>query len=163
MNRRNISTAVSLAEAPKPSDNVSEAFSAIEARRKLEIAIEDQKSKAEVAEIEFAKSFARGLQIVAVVDADAAVQKDGERKAAQERAQLRVDALGRILETINKLIDGLKDECPDAVNSALTRKVATLEQSRSEKESIEKDLADQIRKLKSEIGKLPKSAAKKTA
>jgi len=163
MRRGNMANAISIVEAPKPSDTESEASYAIDARQKLEDAIEDQKSKAEAAEIEFAKTFARGLRLVPVVDADGAVQKNGVRKAVQDRAQQRIEALESILEVVKKVIDQLKYESPDAVNSALTRKVEALEKAVAEKEAVEKGLYEQIKKLKTEISHLSKAAARKSA
>jgi chaperonin cofactor prefoldin len=161
MRRRKVATALSI--APQPSDNVSEAFSAIEARRKLEVSIEDQKSKAEVAQTDYARSFVRGLQLIPTVDAETAFQKNEAWKVAQARAQQRIEALENLLEAVNKFIEQLKYDSPEAVNVALTRKVEALEKTLSEREEDGKDLEDQIKKLKAEINKLPKTAAKKAA
>ena len=157
MRRRNMSTAISLAAAPRPSDIES----AIDARLKLQVAIEEEKSKGETADIEFARIFSKGIYLVQVVDADVALQENEARKARAERARQRIEALESILATVNKFIEQLKVDSPDAVYSALTRKLEALERALSEKECDGKNLDDQISKLKTEISKLSKTYAKK--
>jgi hypothetical protein len=161
MRRRRAATALSI--APAPSDSVSEASSAIEARQKLEVAIEDQKNQAEAAETQFAKSCARELQLTPAVNADIAFQRNEARKAAATRAQQRIEALENLLEVINKHIEDLKSDSPEVVSSALTKKVEALEKILNEKKDDGKELEDQIKKLKAEISKLPKTGAKKAA
>ena len=161
MRRRKAATALSI--APQPSDKSAEAFSAIEARRKLEISIEDQKSKAKLAQTDFARSFARGLQLVSAVDAETAFQKNEGRKVAEARAQQRIDALENLLEAVNNFIEQLKYDSPEAVSAALNRKVEALEKTLNEYDEDGKDLEDEIKKLKAEINKLPKTATKKAA
>jgi hypothetical protein len=142
---------------------VSEAFSAIEARRKLEIAVEGQKSKTEAVDTDFARSFAKELQLVPAVNADTAVQRNEARKVAKTRAQQRTEALENLLEATKKFIEQLKYDSPEAVVSALTKKVEALEKILGENQDDGKDLEDQIKKLKAEINKLPKTGAKKAA
>ena len=157
-----MSNTVSLAAVPKPSAE-SDVLNAIDARQKLEDAIAAQKTAGETAGIEFAKTFARSVQLTPVLDADSAVQKNSARKAAEDRTRQRIDALENILASINKLIEQLKYDSPEVVTSALNGRVEALEKKLSEKEADEEDLEEQIKKLKAELSKLPKAAAKKTS
>lgn len=152
---------ISLAAVPKPSAE-SDVLNAIDARQKLEDAIDAQKAAGETAGAEFAKSFARSLQSTPVVDADSAVQKNNARKAAEDRNRQRIEALQDILASINKLIEQLKYDSPEVVTSALNGRVEALEKKLAEKEADEKDLEEQIKKLRAELSKLPKAATKKT-
>lgn len=156
-----MTAAISLAEVPKPSDRESEVLYVIDARQKLGEAIEDQKRKREAAESGFASTFAKEIRLSQVVDGEVALQKNEAFKAADLRAKQRIEALASILEKVNKRIEQLKADFPEAVNSALTKRVETLEKALLEKEAAEKGLEEQIKKLKAEISKLPKAAAKK--
>jgi uncharacterized FlaG/YvyC family protein len=157
-----MSNTVSLAVVPKPSAE-SDVLNAIDARQKLEDAIAAQKAAGETAGVEFAKTFARSVHAAPILDADSAVQKNSARKAAEDRTRQRLEALQDILGSINKLIEQLKYDSPEVVTSALSGRVEALEKKLAEKEADGKDLEEQIKKLKAELNKLPKAAAKKTS
>jgi len=161
MKRRIMANTISLAAVSRPSAE-SDVLNAIDARQKLEDAIDAQKAAGETAGVEFAKTFARVAQLTPVLDADSAVQKNSARKAAEDRTRQRIEALQDILGSINKLIEQLKYDSPEVVTSALSGRVEALEKKLAEKEADGKDLEEQIKKLKAELSKLPKAAAKKT-
>lgn len=156
-----MSTAISLAAVPTPSDKESEISDAIDARQKLHDAIEDQKQKREAAATDLAKTFAKSIRLLPVVDVEAAFQKNEAWRTADERAQQRSEALQSLLEKVYKLIDQLKTDDPDAVHSVLSSKLESLEKALLEKEVAEKDLDSQIKQLRAEINKLPKNNTKK--
>jgi len=158
-----MATAISLAEVPRPSDIETEILSAIDARQKLQSAIELENGNRDAAEIDLARNVAREISASPVVNVDLVVQRDQTAKAAAERAKQRIEALGCVLEKINTRIEQLKAESPDAVGAVLTAKIETLEKVLYEQEEAEKGLETQIKLLKAEVGKLPKGAAKKAS
>jgi hypothetical protein len=163
MRRRIMATAISIAEAPRPSGIEPEILSAIDARQKLQAAIEAETGKRDDAEVEFARAVAREISASQVVNVDVVVQRDQAAKTAAERAKQRIEALGCVLEKINTRIEQLKTESPDVVAAVLTAKIETLEEALYEQEETEKGLESQIKLLKAEVGKLPKGAVKKAS
>lgn len=161
MRRRIRTAAISLVQAPPASDIESDVLDAIDARQKLKAAIETVNGKSKTSEVDFARSFTRAIRNSQFVEPDLAVQKDSARKGADESVQRQIEALESILLTVNKLIEELKSDSPAAVNAALTKRIDALEKTRSEKQVAEKDLDEQIKMLKSDLVKLPKSNAKK--
>lgn len=150
-------TAISLAEVPRPLSIESEVFNAIDARQKLEAAIQSENQRRESDEVEFAKGLARDISGSQTVNVDTLVQRDAAGKVAGERAKQRVDALESILATINSCLEQLGANYPDEVNAALSKKIQAFEKTLSEKEEAEKDLVVQIERLKAETKK-PKAA-----
>lgn len=150
-------TAISLAELPRPLSIESEVFNAIEARQKLEAAIQSENQRRESDEVEFAKGLARDISGSEIVNVDTLVQRDAAGKLAGERAKQRVEALESVLATINSCFERLAADYPDEVNAALSKKIQALEKTLSEKEEAEKDLVVQIERLKAEM-KNPKAA-----
>lgn len=158
-----MATAIALAEVPRPSGIEPEILSAIDARQKLQAAIELEHDKRDAAEIDFATNVAKEISASQVVNVDLVLQRDQTAKAAAERTQQRIEALGCVLEKINTRIEQLKAESPDAVGAVLTDKIETLEKALYEQEEAEKGLEAQIKLLKAEVGKLPKGAVKKAS
>lgn len=157
---------ISLAEAPKPSGPSSvetQAVQAIEARPKLQAAIEEQKQKLAAAELELARTFASATQTATRIDPEFALQKHKAFEELKERTRLRSEALEYILEKVSKHLEQLKADFPAAVYAALILRVEKLEKALSEKKTTGDSFAEEIKKLKSEISKLPKSDAKKAA
>jgi len=163
MRRRIMASAISLAEVPRPLDAEIEVLNAIDARQKLQAAIVSENQKREAAEIEFARVVAKEISGWQVVNVDAVVQKEVAAKSATEKSKQRIEALQSVLTRVNKRIEQLKSDSPEAVNTALTKKIEALEKSLSEKEDAEKDLEDQIKLLKYEVSKLPKAVTKKAS
>jgi hypothetical protein len=161
MRRRIRTAAISLVQAPPASDIESDVLDAIDARQKLKSAIERINDKSKTSEVDFARSFARAIRLSQVVEPDLAVQKNSARTGADERDKHQIEALESILLTVNKLIEELKCDSPAAVNAALTKRIDALEKTRSEKKVAEKDLDEQIKMLKTDLVKLPKTYAKK--
>lgn len=146
-------TAISLAELPRPLSIESEVFNAIEARQKLEAAIQSENQRRESDEVEFAKGLARDISGSETVNVDTLVQRDAAGKLAGERARQRLEALESVLATINSCFERLGADYPDEVNAALSKKIQALEKTLSEKEEAEKDLVVQIERLKAETKK----------
>ena len=164
MKRRIRRTAIYLAEVPRPLDVETEILYAIDARQKLQAAIESENRKREAAEIEFAQTVVKEISGWQVVNVDVVFQRDVAAKAAAERSKQRIEALQSILARVNKRIEQLKYDSPDAVNAALTKRIEALEKTLSEKADGRKDLEDQINLLKAEIIiKLPKATTKKAS
>ena len=161
MRRRIRTAAISLVQAPPASDIESDVLDAIDARQKLKAAIETVNGKSKTSEVDFARSFVRSIRLSQFVEPDLAVQKDSARKGADESVQHQIEALESILLTVNNLIKELKSDSPAAVNEALTKRIDALEKTRSEKKVAEKDLDEQIKMLKTDLVKLPKTHAKK--
>jgi cell division protein FtsB len=166
MRRRTMRAAISLAEAPKPSDPSgieTQAVQAIEVRPKLQAAIEEQKHKLEEAELELAKTFASATQTAARLDPEFALQKHKALEELKERIKLRSEALVKILELVSKHLEQLKVDFPAAVYAALIQRVDKLEEERLAKKTAGEGFAEEIKKLKYEISKLPKGDVKKAA
>ena len=157
MRRRIRTAAISLVQAPPVSDIESDVLDAIDARQKLKAAIETVNGKSKTSEVDFARSFARAIRLTQVVEPDLAVQKNSARTAADERDKRQIEALESILLTVNKLIEEHKRDSPAAVNAALTKRIDALEKTRSENKAAEKDLDEQIKMLKTDLVKLPKT------
>jgi hypothetical protein len=163
MRRRRMTTAISLAGVPRPSDIESEVLQAIDARQKLQAAIESENQKVALAESEFATALAMEISSSPAVNVDAVLQQHVAGKAAAERARQRIEALESVLEKVQKRIERLKADCPDAVTAAFTRRIEALEKTLSEKEEAEKGLEDQIKLLKYEVSKLSKATTRKAS
>lgn len=158
--------AISLAEAPKPSDPSgieTQAVQAIEVRPKLQAAIEEQKHKLEEAELELAKTFASATHTAARLEPEFALQKHKALEELKERIDLRSKALANILELVSKHLEQLKADFPGAVYAALILRKERLEEELLAKKTTGNGLAEEIKKLKYEISKLPKSDVKKAA
>lgn len=156
-----MTAAISLAEVPKPSGIETQVLQAVDARPKLQAAIQEQKHKIEEAELELARTFARDTQTAAKLDVESAYQKNKALEESEERSKQRIEALGSILEKVNKHLEQLKADFPEAVRAALTQRVETLEKALLEKGVAGKGIVEEIKKLKAEISKLPKATAKK--
>jgi chromosome segregation ATPase len=163
MRRRTVTAANSLSEVPRPSDIEMQISQLIEARPKLRAAIQEQEHKIEEAELELARTFARDTQTVAKLDVESAYQKNKALEESEERSKQRIEALESILEKINKHLEQLKADFPEAVRVALTQRVVTLEKALLEKGVPGKGIVEEIKKLKAEISKLPKATAKKAS
>jgi preprotein translocase subunit SecD len=159
--RRVMSTAISLAEVPRPLSVESEVLKAIDARQKLLAAIESEKQKRESDEVEFAKGLARDIGGSPTVNVDLITQKDAARKVANDRANQRSEALETVLGIINKRIEQLGVDSPDEVSAAFSKQVESLEKTLSEKEEAGKEIEGEIKMLKAEMRKLPKSRKRK--
>jgi hypothetical protein len=160
MKKRNLATAYRLTEVPRPLDIGTEVLYALDARRKLQAAIESENQKRYAAEIESTGVVVKEINGWPVVNVDVVRQRDVAAKSAAERFKKRIEALKSTLARVNQRIEQLKCDYTDAFNAAVTRRIAALEKTLSEKEGAEKDLEDQIRLLKAEIVK-PKAQAKK--
>jgi hypothetical protein len=155
-------TAISLAEVPRPASVESEVFNTIDARQKLQAAIESDAQRRESDEVEFAKGLARDISGEETVNVDGLVQRHAAGKVAAERARQRVEALENILAILNTRFEQLGKDHPDEVNAALSKKITGLEKQLSGNEDAGKDLEAQIRTLKAEQRK-PKAAARKSS
>ena len=158
-----MATAITLAEAPKPLSSETLAIEAIETRPKLQAAIDDQKYKLEEAELQAAKTFASQTQAGGHVDVEKAFQSSKASRESEAQIKQRTEALEYLQEKLNKHVDQLKANYPDAVGAALDLRVEALEAERLEKETTEKGIAEEIKNLKAERSKLLKAAAKKAA
>ena len=153
-------TAISLAEVPRPASIESEVFNTIDARQKLQAAIELDNQRRESDEVEFAKGLARDISGNETVNVDGLVQRHAAGKVAAERAKQRVEALEGVLTILNKRFEQLGTDHPDEVNAALSKKITGLEKQLSGNEDAGKDLEAQIKTLKAEQ-RNPKAAARK--
>lgn len=160
MRRRSIATAISIAEVPKPLSFETQAIQAIETRPKLQAAIEEQKYKLEEAELKAARTFASQTQAGGHVDVEKAFQTSKASKESEEQIKQRSEALEYLQEKLNKHVEQLKTNYPEAVGAALDRRVEALEAVRLEKETAGKGIAEEIKNLKAERSKLLKAAAK---
>jgi hypothetical protein len=147
------------AEVPKPSDIESEVLHFIDARQKLQAAIDAQELKRKEAELDLAKSIEKDARAKSI-DVEAAFQKNEVWRTTDAQYKQRIEALGSILEKVNKHIAKLKAQSRQAVKSALTRKIETLEKTLNEKEGAERDL---IKKLQAEMDMLTEAAAAKAS
>ena len=163
MIRRRPIAALSIAEAPKSASVEVQAIEAIETRPKLQLAIEEQKSKLEATAFQAARAFASQTQASGQVDVEKAFQSSNSLKESEERIKQRTEALEYLQDKLNKHLDQLKSYFPDAVAAALDRRVETLEATRLEKEAAGKGIAEEIKSLKAERTKLAKSSATKAA
>ena len=152
--------ALSIAEVSKPLNIETQAIEAIETRPKLQVAIEEQKYKLEEAELQAARAFASQTNTSGQVDVEKAFQSSNASKEAEERIKQRTEALEYLQEKLNKHVDQLKANYPEAVGAALDLRVEALEAARLEKETTGKGLADEIKSLKAERTKLKSAAAK---
>ena len=162
MRRRSIASTISIAEVPKPVSIETLAIEAIEARPKLRAAIDDQKSRFEETGIQAARTFASQTQTGRHVDVEKALQSSKVSKESEEQIQQRTEALEYLQERLNKHIDQLKVNHPDAVGAAIDLRLAALEAMRLEKETEEKSIAEEIKSLKTERGQLQKATKKAT-
>jgi hypothetical protein len=164
MKRRTMSAAISIAAVPNLAiapDIQTQALEAIEARPKLQAAIDEQKQKLKEAKRGLARSFATQTQAAARIDVERAFQSHKAEQELEEQTQQRIEALESIQTKINDHLDQLKTESPEAVHAALMLRVGTLEKEASEKKTAGDGFAEELRKLRIEINKLPKSAGKK--
>ena len=97
-------------KVPRPSDIEMQLSQTIEARPKLQAAIEEQKHKLEEAEFELARTFVSATQTAARLDVKFALQKHKTFEELKERTRQRIEALESILEKVNKHIAKLKAE-----------------------------------------------------
>ena len=153
-----MTTAIALAEVPTSSGTETQARQAIEARPKIQAAIEEQNHKIEEAELELARTFARDAQSAAKLDVESAFQKHKALADSKERTTQRTEALKCILGKVNDHLKQLKAESPVAVRAALTQRVETLKGLAVETEKAGKSFAEEIKKLQAEIKALPKVA-----
>lgn len=161
MKRRIKRTTSYLVEVPS-WDVETEILFAIDARRKLQAAIESENRQRETAEINFARSVVQEISSSQVVNVDLVFQRDVTAKAAAERSQDRIEALQSVLARVNKRIEQLKSDSADAVNAALTKKTEALEKTISEKAGTRKEIEEEINLWKAEIiVKPPKATVKK--
>ena len=157
MRRRNIARAISIAEVPKPLSIETQAIQAIETRPLLLAAIEEQKHRLEEAELQAARSFASETHVRGRVEVERAFQSSNAAKESEEQIKQRTEALTYIQEKLNKHLDLLKTNHPDAVGAALDLRVEALEAARSQNETAVKGVAEEIKSLKAERSKLSKS------
>ena len=165
MKRRTMPAAISLAAVPNLAiapDIETQALQAIEARPKLQAAIGEQRQKLAEAKLELARSFATQTQAAARIDVERAFQSHKAEQELEEQTQQKIEALESIQTKIDDHLAQLKAESPKAVHAALMLRVDTLEKELSEKKTAGDGFGEELRKLKLEISKLPKSAAKKT-
>jgi hypothetical protein len=156
--------AISLAAVPNASiapDIETQALQAIEARPKLQAAIDEQKQKLAEAKRELARTFATQTHAAGRIDVERAFQSHKAEQELEEQTQQRIEALESIQTKIDDHLAQLKTESPKAVHAALMFRVDTLEKELSEKKTAGDGFGEELRKLKLEISKLPKSAAKK--
>lgn len=164
MKRRSKATTIYLAEVPKPLDVETEVVHAIDARQKLQAAIDSENRKRDAAEIEFARIVVKEISGWQVVNVDVVLQSDVGAKSAAERFKQRIEALQSVLARVNKRIEQLKYDCPEAVNAALTKRIEALKKTVSENAEARKDLEEQISLLKAEmILKSSKAAVNKAS
>ena len=161
MKRRIRRTAICLAEVPKPLDVETEIVYAIDARRKLQAAIESENRTREAAEVEFAQTVVKEISGWQVVNGDVVFQRDVAAKATAERSKQRIEALQSVLARVNKRIEQLKYDSPDAVNAGLTKKIEALEKTVSGKADGRKELDEEISLWKAEIITRTKAQLKK--
>lgn len=161
-----MTAAISLAPAPKPAaalDVETQAAQAIDARPKLQAAIDEQKQKIEDAQLELARSFASQAHPAAIIDVEKAFQSYKAEQELEERIQQRIEALGGLQKKLDDHLSRLKAEFPEAVYAALILRVEKLEKEVLAKETAGKGFAEEIKELRTEISKLPKGAVKKVA
>jgi homoserine acetyltransferase len=163
MRRRTIARAISIAEVSKPLSIETQAIQAIETRPLLQAAIEEQKHRLEEAELQAARTFATETQVRGRVEVERAFQSSKAAKESEEQIKQRAEALTYIQEKLNKHVDLLKANYPDAVGAALDLRVEALEAARSQNETSGKGLTEEIKNLKAERSKLTKSTAPKAA
>ena len=163
MRRRSIASTISIAEVPKPLSVETQAIQAIDTRPKLQAAIEEQKHSLEEAELQLARTFASQTQAGGHIDLEKALQSSKTSKDVEEQIKQRTGALEYLQEKLNKHVDQLKANYPDAVGAALDSRVEALEAIRLENESAAKGIAEEIKYLKAERSKLSKGTTKATA
>lgn len=164
MKRRIRRTPICPPEVPKPWDVGTEILYAIDARRKLQAAIHSENQKREAAENEFARTVVKEISSSPVVNVDLVFRRDAVAKSAAEQSKQRIEALQSVLAKVNKRIEQLKYDSPEAVNAALTKKIEALEKTASEKGAARKELEEEISLWKAEIiVKLPKATVKKAS
>ena len=156
-------TAICLAEVPRPLDVETEILYAIDARQKLQAAIESENRKRAAAEIEFARLVVKEIHSWQVVNVEVAIQRDFAAKSAAERSKQRIEALQSLLAKVNKRIEQLKYDSPDAVNAGIAKKIEALEKTLSARAGGQKEIEEEIGLLKAEVVKLPKPPAKKAS
>ena len=152
----------SIADASRPLSIETQAVQAIETRPKLQAALEGQKDKLKEAELEAARTLASQTQGGGRLDVEKAFQSSKAAREAEEQIKQRTEALEYLQEKLNKHVDELKANYPDAVGAALDRRVETLEASHLENATAGKDIAQEIKDLKAERSGL-KVPAKKAA
>lgn len=162
MRRRTGRPAISLAEVPKPLSIETQASQAIEARPLLLAALEAQNDKLQEAELQAARTFASQTHAGGYVDVEKAFQSSRASKESEEQIKQRIAALEYFKERLNTHVEYLKANYPDAVAAAIDLRLAALEASQLEKETSGKDLAQEIKDLKTERTQL-KGPAKKAA
>jgi hypothetical protein len=157
-----MTNAVSLAAVAQPPDVEMKFLEAIDARRELQKALEEQTAKRQAAEFKLAEMFAKEVCTTPNLNiAEAALQRHEAWRATDERAQQQIGALQNILDKVLNHIEQLKTECSDAVTTVLNKKLETLKKALREEEVSTQSIKSEIKNLEQEIKKTPNPAAKK--
>jgi hypothetical protein len=142
-------------------DPEAEVLAALDARQKLQSAIATENQKRETAEIDFARNIIREISSSKIVSVEGVFQRSESAKSAADRAKQRLDALTGVLAKVNKRIDQLKADCTELVSKALTQRIEALEQLLTDKAYAGKGIEDEIKALRAELNKLPKTTPPK--
>jgi len=126
----------------------------LDAREKLEIAIQDLNKERKDAESKCAISFATALRTAQANIADLAVAKLKEWKAKDKRIGDRIDALEEMYQKIIDQIEGFKHNYKDNTVAVLKRRIEKLKIQRTEQKSGTEILNKHITELEAELHKL---------
>ena len=133
----------------------------LDAREKLEIAIEDLNQERKDAESKCAISFATDLRTAKANIADLAVAKLNECKAKDKRIGDRLDALKEMCQKITDQIEDFKHNYKDDTVTVLKRRIEKLKIQRTEQKSGTEIVNKHIAELEAELHKLAGGQAPK--